>query len=95
MPTVRLGNPQAIQHATGEPVEGSQVTEADLPAQWSLAEQVRAVVHDDPHFHGLWKAHSAAAAPSWVESDSPELAQALAAHYGSPIGAPATDTQEG
>jgi hypothetical protein len=57
-------------------------------ADKTLDEAVRDVVHHEPGFSGLWVLHSAAPAPSWVESDNPDLEQALADHYGCPIGRP-------
>lgn len=95
MPTVRLGNPNAINHATGEAVAGEQITTVSLPEEWPLDAQIRAVVaNGGPTAQGAWAAHSAGS-PSWVASDAPVLAQAIAAHYGCPIGQPAVTAQEG
>ncbi|MEK6443647.1 hypothetical protein [Pseudonocardia sp. T1-2H] len=97
MPVVRLGNSQPINHATGAPITpDGQVTEVHIPDTHTLAQAISAVTHvGDVHF-GVWAAHSAAEAPDWVWSDSEELAVRLAAHYGCPVGQPATDeTPEG
>jgi hypothetical protein len=96
MPVVRLGNPKALNHATGKAVKGERITEAHLDPGKSLADQLRDITHDDggPHT-GLWASHSEADAPSWVVSDSPELEAALAAHYGCPVGQPDTDDEKG
>jgi hypothetical protein len=86
MPTVHLGNPAAVDR--GQPL-GKQVTVAHIPDSYTLTEQVQTVAHDSGGpLLGLWRVHSTAAAPAWVESDSPELARALADHYGCPIGRP-------
>ena len=84
MPTVRYGNPQTIDHRTGAAVAGQQVTTSHIDPSYPLERAVLALTHAD----GAWAAHSAAAAPDWVESDDPELAEALAAHWGCPIGCP-------
>lgn len=85
MITVHFGNPAPLD--AGRPYPGPQITTALLPTSYTDAELFRTVTHRD----GLWPAHSSASAPSWVESDHPELADVLAAHYGCPIGRPAED----
>ncbi len=86
MPVVVLGNPQAID--SGKPIEGVQITTAVIPEDRTLAEAVRDVSYTGDAGDGFWTSHSSAAAPSWVESDNPALAQALATHYGCPVGRP-------
>ena len=86
MPSVFLGNPQPI----GDGATPGCVTEIDVPWSKSLEEAVRDISHDDGTANsGLWVAHSRAKSPSWVESDSPALAAALAAKWGCPVGRPA------
>lgn len=89
MPSVQLGNPLPIFNgvATSDP---DAVTVVHIPDSKSLADAVRDVAHVDPSGNnGLWGSHSGAPAPAWVESSSPELAAALAARFGCPIGRPA------
>lgn len=81
MPIVRLGNPAA--HDRGQPVPGEQVTTIHVPDSDPHDERMRTVTHTD----GLWQAVSLGS-PTWVESDDPDLAATLAAHYGCPVGAP-------
>lgn len=89
MAEVRLGNPRAVEAGSRVPL-GEQILELSIPdGVYTDAEQMRNIIHQD----GLWVAHSDAPGPSWVESDDPELAEALANHYGCPIGRP--DTEEG
>jgi hypothetical protein len=94
MATVQLGNDQAHQWVVDkndpnkgefEPIDGQQVTTVNIPPNKSLAEGF--VTITDPN--GVWRAHSSADCPSWVESDEPLLAQLLANHYGCSIGRPA------
>jgi hypothetical protein len=97
MSVIRLGNPQAINHATGALIPGGErVTELHIPEGYSRAAAVAAVTHVGESTSGVWAAHSAAEGPSWVWSDDDDLAAALAAHYGCPVGEPDTDhTPEG
>lgn len=88
MTVVRLGNPAAVTAGSRVPL-GEQVTSVSIPDSYTSDEKVQTVTHQD----GVWAAHSDAPGPSWVESDDPELAAALAARYGCPIGRP--DTEEG
>lgn len=97
MSTVHLGNPRPIFN--GEPVDDqAAVTRVVIRDGKTLRESLLDIVHNDgtPNT-GLWPQHSAASSPSWVESDDPQLAQAIATHYGCPIGRPnenATDVSE-
>jgi hypothetical protein len=78
---VQLGNDQAMDR--DKPLEGKNITTITIPEDWSVADIVRAISHPD----GLWIRHSAAETPAWVEADgNPEVAQALADHYGIAIG---------
>lgn len=87
MPSVLLGNPRPIGALPGH--EGEHVTEVDVPDSRSLDDAIRDVCHDEPSGNtGLWRAHSDASSPSWVESSSAELAAALAARFGCPVGRP-------
>lgn len=54
-------------------------TLVEFPDGVSLAEALRTVTDPD----GVWAAHSSQP-PTWVTSDVPALADALAAHYGCP-----------
>jgi hypothetical protein len=83
MAVVRLGNPRAVVAGSRVPL-GVQVTTVTIPGGHTAAEQMRTITHQD----GVWPAHSDAPGPVWVESDDHELAAALAAHYGCPIGEP-------
>lgn len=89
---VNLGNPAAREGQTV--LTGQRVTTATIPDEYTDAEALRAVTADD----GVWANHSTADAPAWVESDNPEFAELLSAHYGSPVGRPDTwgdDPEEG
>lgn len=85
MPTVHVGNPDPIAAGT---VPGC-VTTFIIPESKSFADAISDVSFDDggPNT-GAWLAHSRAKSPSWVESDSPELAEALAAKWDCPVGRP-------
>lgn len=89
MATVYMGNPFPIFN--GRPTaDPTAVTRIVIPDSRSLDEALRDVVHEDTHHYGLWVEHSAGN-PSWVESDHAELAEAIANHYGCPVGRPADE----
>jgi len=79
MPSVRLGNPAALDG--GRVLEGEQVTQAVLPDNWTSAQLFTAITAPD----GVWRNHSGATAPTWVESEDTALAVELSTHYGCPI----------
>ena len=94
MPVVRLGN-AAPKHqvtrvvdgevaAVDEPLDGNRVTTVHVPDSYTRQEAIRTVSHDD----GVWKRHSAAPGPDWVESDDEDLAAALGLIYGCRVGRP-------
>ena len=88
MPLVLLGNPSALD--VGRPIPGHQITVAPVPDFYTREEQMRTLFHLDANTSGVWPMHSAAPAPSWVECpDDPELAAAISAQTGCPIGRPA------
>lgn len=89
MPVVRLGNPAALDG--GRVMEGHQITEATLPDSWTSEQWLNSVTSLD----GVWRNHSGASAPSWVESDDDDLAEALSTHYGCPVGRPDNEAPEG
>lgn len=89
MITVHLGNPAPLD--AGRPIPGPQVTTAFVPTTYTESEQLRTIVHDD----GIWPAHSSAPAPSWVDADDANLAEALSNHYGCPVGRPAENPVNG
>lgn len=96
MPIVQFGNSQAIDHSTQAPIAGRQITTSHIDPCYPLDRAMLALTHDSPEYRGAWRAHSTAPRPDWVESDSPELAAALSAHFGCPIGRPADwDTDAG
>ena len=73
MPSVRLGNPRPVGALPG--FDGEHITEIDVPDSKSFEHAIRDICHDDGTANtGLWRAHSDAPAPSWVESSSPDLA---------------------
>lgn len=83
MATVYLGNPTPVFN--GIPSDDPDaITKVSIPDGRSLSSALRDIVHSD----GLWQIHSAGN-PTWVESDTPELAEAIAQHFGCPIGRPA------
>lgn len=82
MPFVRLGNPAALDG--GRVIEGQQVTEVTIPDGYT-SDQALATIRDGD---GVWRNHSGASAPTWVESDDPDLAEAISTHYGCPVGRP-------
>lgn len=70
---------------------GARITVANVPAEDTPAEQLQAItaeVATGAQHDGVWRTHSSAAAPDWVESTDPELAQAISEHYGCPLGRP-------
>ena len=101
MPTVQLGN-VAVREVVGADPDGTPIhrrysgqstTTINLPGddeRWTHDERLRAVVHDgaDDGLAGHWPSHSSKP-PAWVECDDPDLEQAIAAHFGCPIGRPA------
>lgn len=94
MPTVLLGNTsvtvpvgeaQATVNGAAPAVEdlshlGQQITTVSPPSSLSVGEQVSAVAD-------VWRAHSAAP-PAWVEGDEVTLVEAVAQHFGCPVGCP-------
>jgi hypothetical protein len=87
MPYVHLGNPSPLHSLRGEVTpldfEGDEiVTESWQPPSYTIAESVHNLAHP---VEGQWGSHSAARRPSWVWSDSRELAEALAAEFGCPV----------
>ena len=92
MPTVILGNPAALDG--GRVLDGKQITTVNIPTDYTPAECLATIADGD----GVWRNHSGASAPEWVESDDPDLAEAISAHYGCPIGRPGNGdipTEEG
>lgn len=87
MPTVRLGNHSPLG-GEREPLAGPMVTTVVFPADEDLPTRMRTLTHAD----GLWPCHSSAPA-AWVESDDIELAEAIARHFGCPIGRPSGEAQ--
>ncbi|HEY2088694.1 MAG TPA: hypothetical protein VGH54_22065 [Mycobacterium sp.] len=82
MPTVSLGNPNPIFN--GQPSnDPDAITKVVIPDGRSLDSALRDIIHTD----GLWRLHSTNP-PTWVESDDPELAEAIAKHFGCPVGRP-------
>lgn len=97
MPMVWMGNPSAIHHPGGvltalESPDGNElVTTAHVPDTYTLSEQVHNLAHPA---EGQWNSHSSARRPSWVDSDDPELAQALADEFGCPKGRPQSEVSD-
>lgn len=89
MSTVQLGNNAAVH--LGQVLPGNRVTTATIPDGYSLPEAVLAITADSTQGaqnDGVWRSHSANPAPAWIEATDRALAQALADHYGCPIGRP-------
>lgn len=82
MPIVRMGNPAPLD--AGKPLAEPSVTTVHLPDSYSDEQMYNAIT--DPQ--GVWRAHSAASAPSWVECDDPDVAQMISEHYACPVGRP-------
>lgn len=80
MPVVRLGNPAGLDG--GRQIAGDTVTTAVLPDNWSADQCFAGITAGD----GVWRNHSGASAPTWVESDDADLAEAISSHYGCPVG---------
>jgi hypothetical protein len=79
---VFFGNPNPIFN--GQPTsDPDAITRVVVPDSRSVNDALRDIAHAD----GLWRVHSAGQ-PSWVESNDPDLAEAIAQHYGCPIGRP-------
>jgi hypothetical protein len=95
VPIVLMGNTDAVHvDAGGNTVSlpGNLITKAMVLAVDDPVDQqamtITAEVATGATMDGAWRSNSRAPAPAWVESDSPDLAQALASHYGCPIGRP-------
>lgn len=95
---VYLGNRDAIEiieetpPAGDEPIrvrrplpEGKRCTTIVLAPGLTLMEAAYDITHTT---RGVWQAHSDAAAPAWVASTDPVLAQLLASHWGCELRAP-------
>lgn len=87
MPYVHMGNASPMHHPGGVPtpldIEGDEtVTESWQPPSYTLAEMVHNLAHP---VEGQWSAHSYSRRPTWVWSDDPELAKALADEFGCPV----------
>lgn len=81
MATVRLGNHHALDNM--RPVRGEQVTTIHIPDDDSHEDRLRNITD----VNGLWP-RIASGPPAWVDSDDPELAQALAEYFECPVGEP-------
>jgi hypothetical protein len=82
MAVVRLGNHAALDR--GRVIDGPQVTTVTFMDEDDIDTRMRTLTHPD----GLWPSMSAAPA-AWVEcDDDPQLAEAVAEHFGCPIGQP-------
>lgn len=89
--TLALGNDAALD--AGRPMApGNRITSCQFDEGMPFDEQVAAVI-GGTHGTGFWEHHSLRPSPVWVESNDPNLAEALSAHYGCPIGRP-DDTWE-
>lgn len=89
MPTVQFGNTAATHQ--GQILMGNRVTTAQIPDEYSLSEQLLALVADSTQgaqHDGVWRSHSAAPVPAWVETTDATLTAAIAEHYGCPVGRP-------
>jgi hypothetical protein len=64
-----------------------RVTTIEFPEGTTLAEAFVSIATGAGGGRGLWHYHSDGPA-TWVDSDSPGLAQLLSEHFGCPIGAP-------
>lgn len=78
---VLLGNNSALD--AGKPLPGNLITSVRIPELYDPERALRAIAHDD----GCWVRHSSGP-PVWVESTDLDLAAAVAAHYGCPLGRP-------
>ena len=81
---VVMGNNNPLD--MGRPMGGRSVTTFNPNPDDPLDVWMRDITHEQ---EGGWVRHSLEA-PAWVESNVPELAEALAAHYDCPIGRPDT-----
>ncbi|GIH29076.1 hypothetical protein Aph01nite_73860 [Acrocarpospora phusangensis] len=79
-PTIHvwLGNRQAVQGEDRQALPGKRCTSVTIRPDASLLEAASEITSPN----GVWAAHSDAAAPAWVASTDPALAELLAAHYG-------------
>lgn len=82
MPFFALGNPAALD--AGRQMDGPQITEGHIADDRNPVQRFNTITALD----GIWRNHSGASAPTWVESDDPDLADALSEHYGCPVGRP-------
>jgi hypothetical protein len=80
-----LGNKAPLElDKSGNPLTGNLITKmGNIHPDDDLAAKMATLVGPD----GLWPRASFAPA-AWVECDDPELEQALAEHFGCPIGRP-------
>ena len=77
-----LGNRDAMDAGTPMPV-GRRATRCMFPDTWPPADLLTAVTHPE---QGVWARHALpGASPAWVASDNPQVAAALADHYGCPV----------
>lgn len=67
---------------------GKRCTTISLAPGLTLLEAVNDITHAQ---RGVWQAHSDAAAPAWVASTDPALAQFLAQHWGCELREPDPD----
>jgi hypothetical protein len=87
MPYVKLGNPAAMYAPGGvltplAPAGEELITRSWQPPSYTLDEMVHNLAHPA---EGQWNSHSSARRPTWVWSDDPELAAALADAFGCPV----------
>jgi hypothetical protein len=88
--TVLLGNSNAIDPGTREPIPGKQITTVHVPEGDSVQEFLRTAFHAD----GFWPQHSSSPRPDWVESTDETLAQAVSLVTECPVGRPADWDEE-
>lgn len=83
MALVLLGTFPALD--SGRLLEGRKITTWQTwDGIYSTQELMRTISHPE---EGFWPRHSPNP-PLWVESEDQELAEAISAHYGCPIGRP-------
>lgn len=81
---VLLGNPAAKDAASGDPLDGNQITTVTIPDTAGPIEAFTNVTAPD----GVWANHSQGDPPDWVESDDATLASLLSQHFGCRVGRP-------
>lgn len=85
---VHMGNEHALDVATGNAI-GRQISTSKIPDDYSHLDAFAGITSTAEGVgEGAWIRHSTDRGPAWIECSEPALGEALAAHYGCPLGRP-------